>query len=70
MGLFNNDDTRKPAQKFGKSAILVSIGAWLAETLPPVGVLAWELSVYTGLLFILHNVLKYQFNVKLPFLDD
>ena len=70
MGLFSNDDTRKPAQKFGKSAILVSIGAWLAEVLPPVGVLAWELSVYTGLLFILHNVLKYQFNVKLPFLDD
>jgi hypothetical protein len=70
MGLFSNDDKRKPAQKFGKSAILVSLGAYLAANIPPEGAAEWELAVYTGLLFTLHNVLKYQFGLKIPFLDD
>ena len=67
MGLFTSNDTRKPAQKFGKSAILVSVGAWLAESIPPDGSAPWELAVYTGLLFIAHNIAKYQLGIKLPF---
>lgn len=64
------EDKKKPAQKFTKGGAAAAAGAYLASVIPPDGSAAWEVAVYTGLILTALNVLKHQFGVSLPFLDD